>query len=158
MVHAHTRYDYRVENPGHSTENCTTFKHKVQDLINDVKLNFEDLDRPVEVKGPSRTNVEMTRQEKETLKEANFGKAAMPKEKVPIAKVRRNEAGSSSTLEGSKERSCEPNGEEEKKVLQDLVQNLERILNEQNEYIIMLRREHNGQTLKQRWTPRSGDA
>ena len=82
----------------------------------------------------------------------------MPKEKVPIAKVRRNETGSSSTTEGSKERSCEPNGEEKKKMLQDLVQNLERILNEQNEYITSLRKEHDGQTLKRGWTPRNGDA
>ena len=67
----------------------------------------------------------MTRQEKKIAKEANFGKAVMPKKKVPIAKVRKNEAGSSSTTEGSKERSCEPNGDEEKKVLQDLVRNLE---------------------------------
>ena len=77
----------------------------------------------------------------------------MPKEKVPIAKV-----GSSSTTEGSKERSCEPNGEEEKLVLQDLVRNLERILNEQNEYITTLRGEHNGQSLKRRWTSGNGDA
>ena len=97
-------------------------------------------------------------QEKETPKKANFEKAEMPKEKVPIAKVCKSEAGSSSTAEGSKERSCEPNGEEEKKMLQDLVQNLEQILNEQNEYIIVLREEHNGQTLKRGWTPGNGDA
>ena len=77
----------------------------------------------------------------------------MPKEKVPIAK-----AGSSSTTERSKEQSCEPNGEEEKMMLQDLVRNLERILNEQNEYITTLRGEHNSQSLKRRWTPRNGDA
>ena len=77
----------------------------------------------------------------------------MPKEKVPIAK-----ASSSSTTEGSKERSCEPNGEEEKIVLQDLVRNLERILNEQNKYITTLRVAHNGQSLKQRWIPGNGDA
>ena len=77
----------------------------------------------------------------------------MPKEKVPIAK-----AGSSSTTEGSKERSREPNGEEEKMMLQDLVRNLERILSEQNEYITTLRGEHNGQSLKRRWTPENGDA
>ena len=56
------------------------------------------------------------------------------------------------TTEGLKERLRELNGEEEKKTLQDLVQNLKRMLNEQNEYITMLRGEHNGQTLKQRWT------
>ena len=95
----------------------------------------------------------MPKQEEETPKEANFGKTTMPKEKVPIAKT-----GSSSTTEGSKERSCELNGEEEKMVLQDLIRNLERILNEQNEYITTLRGEHNGQSLKRRWTPGNGDA
>ena len=52
----------------------------------------------------------MPKQKEETPKEANFGKATMPKEKVPIA-----EAGFSSTTERSKERSCEPNTEEEEK-------------------------------------------
>ena len=82
----------------------------------------------------------------------------MPRDKVPIAKVRRNEADCSSTIEGSKEQPCEPNGEEKKKTLQDLVQNLERMLNERNEYITTLREEHNGQTLKRRWTPEGGDS
>ena len=45
------------------------------------------MDRLVEVKDPSRTKVEMTRQEKKIAKQANFGKAVMPKEKVPINKV-----------------------------------------------------------------------
>ena len=75
-------------------------------------MKFEDLDRPVEVENSFRTKVEMTKQEKETLKEVNFKKATMPKEKVSIAK-----AGSSSTTKGSKERLCEPNEEEEKRVL-----------------------------------------
>ena len=78
----------------------------------------------------------------------------MPKEKVPIAK-----ASSSSTTEGLKERPCKLDKEEEEKmVLQDLVQNLERILNEQNEYITTLRGEHNGQSLKRRWNLRNDDA
>ena len=122
-------------------------------MINDRKLTFEDLDGPAEVKDPSWTKVEISKQKKKILKEANFVKTTMPKKKVPITKV-----GSSSTTEGSKERSCEPNGEEEKMVLQDLVRNLERILNEQNEYITTLRGEHNGQSLKRRWTPGNGDA
>ena len=134
-------------------ENCTSLKSKVQELINDGKLTFEDLDRSAEVKDPSRTKVGIPKQKEETPKEANFGKTIMPKEKVPIAK-----ASFSSTTEGSKERSCEPNGEEEKMVLQDLVRNLKRILNEQNEYITTLKGEHNGQSLKRRWTSGNGDA
>ena len=112
----HTRCNYYGENPGHPTKNCTALKHKVQDLINDGKLTFKDLDRPTEVEDLSRTKVEMTKQEEKTLNEANFGKTTMPKEKVPIAKT-----GSSSTTERSNEQLCEPNTEEEKRVLQDLV-------------------------------------
>ena len=56
-------------------------------MINDGKLKFKDLDGPAEVEDLSRAKVEMTRQEKKIAKEANFGKATMPKEKVPIAKV-----------------------------------------------------------------------
>ena len=75
-------------------------------------MKFEDLDRLVEVEDSSRTKVEMMKQKNETPNKANFGKSTVPKEKVPIAK-----AGSSSTTKGSKERSCEPNREEEKKLL-----------------------------------------
>ena len=66
---AHTRCVYHDGNLGHPTENCTALKHKVQDLINDGKLTFEDLDRPAEVKDLSRTKVEMTKQEKERSEE-----------------------------------------------------------------------------------------
>ena len=71
------------------------------------------MDGSAEVEDPSRTKIEVPKQKEETPKEANLEKATMPKEKVPIAK-----AGSSSTMERSKERSCEPNMEKgEKKVL-----------------------------------------
>ena len=100
----------------------------------------------------------MIRQEEKTPREIGSEKTTMQRDEVPIAKVWRSEVGFSSTTERSKEWSGEPNGEEEKKVLQDLVQNLERTLNKQNKYITTLRREHNGQILKWRWTPRSGDA
>ena len=55
----HTRCDYHGGNPGHPTKNYTALKYKVRDLINDRKLKFEDLDRPVEVEDSSRTKVEM---------------------------------------------------------------------------------------------------
>ena len=76
---------------------------------------FEELNGPAEVDDPSRAKVEMARQEKETSREASLGKAAMPKEKVSITKVQKSEAGSSSTTEESKGRSCELSGEEKKK-------------------------------------------
>ena len=72
-------------------------------MINDGKLKFEELDGPAEVEDPSRAKVEMPRQEKEAPRGARLGKAAIPKEKVPIAKVQKNEAASSSSTEGSKE-------------------------------------------------------
>ena len=36
--------DYHSGNRGHSTENCTSLKRKVQDLINKGELTFEDED------------------------------------------------------------------------------------------------------------------
>ena len=84
---AHTRCDYHFKNPGHSTKNCTALKRKVQDLINEGKLKFEKSDGPAEVEHPFRAKVEMSRQEKEAPRRARLGKAAIPKEKVPIAKV-----------------------------------------------------------------------
>ena len=56
-------------------------------MINDEKLTFEELSGSTEVKDPSRAKVEMARQEKETPRKASPGKAAMPKERISIAKV-----------------------------------------------------------------------
>ena len=67
----------------------------------------------------------MRKQEKKALREASFGKATMPRDKVPVAKIRKSEAGCSMTIEGSKERLHKHNEDEEKKVLQDLAQDLE---------------------------------
>ena len=70
------------------------------------------------------------------------------KEKGPIVKT-----DSSSTTEGSKERSCEPNTEkEEKMVLRELAQDLERMFIKQNECITTFREEHNSMSLKRRRT------
>ena len=91
-------------------------------------------------------------------KEDKFRESCNPRDKVPIAKIKKSEAFYSSTTEESKEKPYGPNGEDEKKALQDLVWNLERMLNEQNEYITTHKREHNGQTLKRRWTPKGSDA
>ena len=94
----------------------------------------------------------MTRQKRETPKEASTEKAKMPMDRVPIAKTGRSEAGWSQTTEGSKEQLWEPIEEKEKKALQDLVQNLEPMLDDQNKYITTLRGEHNSTTLKWRRT------
>ena len=108
-------------------------------MINDGKLKFEDLDRPVEVEDLSRVKVEIARQKHETPRKADLEKVAMPKKKVPIVEVRRSEVGSLSTTEGLKERSCEPN-------------------REQNERVTTLIKEHNPRTLKRRRTLGSNEA
>ena len=103
--------------------------------------------RPVEVEDSSRTKVKIPRQKEETPKEVNFEKAIMSKEKVPIA------------TEGSKERSYEPNTEEEeKKMLQKLAEGLERMSVEQNEYVTMLKEERNLRSLKRKRTLGSDEA
>ena len=127
-------------------------------MINDGKLKFEKLDEPAEVEDPSRAKFEMLRQEKEASKGARLRKVAISKEKVHIAKVRKNEVGSSPTTEESKERSCEPNGEQEKNMLQDSAQGFEKMFVEQNECVITLIEEHNLRTLKRRQTLGSDEA
>ena len=56
-------------------------------MINDEKLKFEKSNGPAEVEDPSKAKVEMLRQEKKAPRGASLRKAAIPKEKVPIAKV-----------------------------------------------------------------------
>ena len=121
-------------------------------MIEEGKLKFEELNGPAEVKDPSRTKVEILRQEKEALKGARLGEAAILKEKIPIAKVQKNKTGSSSTTKRSKERSCEPNGEQEKNTLQDSAQGLEQMFVKQNECVTTLKEEHKSRTLKRRRT------
>ena len=105
------RCDYHFGVPCHSIEDCTIFKNKVKNLIEEGKLKFEKSDGPTKVEYPSRAKAKMTRQEKEAPREAVFKKATMPKEKVPITKIGRSGAGCSLATKGSKKRSCEPNGE-----------------------------------------------
>ena len=119
-------------------------------MIEEGKLKFEKSDELTEVEYPSRAKAKITRQEKEAPSEAIPKKAAMTKEKVPIAKVRKNEGSSSSTTEGLKERSCKPNREREKNRLQDSTQGLKQMFVEQNECVTTLIEEHNSRTLKRR--------
>ena len=59
---ADARCDYHARNPGHSLENCTALKYKVQELIQDGKVKFDELD---EVKHSllifSKTKEDMTK-------------------------------------------------------------------------------------------------
>ena len=55
------RCDYHSGVPGHSIEDCTNFKNKVQNLIEEGKLKFEKSDELAEVEYPSREKAKMTR-------------------------------------------------------------------------------------------------
>ena len=57
----------------------------------------------------------MIRQEEKALREVGSGKVTISRDEVSIAKEKRGEASGSLTIEGSKERLCKPNKEEEKK-------------------------------------------
>ena len=72
---------------GHFVEDCSALKRRVQSLIREGKLKFEELDGPVGVEYPSGTKAKITRQEKEAPREAVSKKAAMPKEKIGRAHV-----------------------------------------------------------------------
>ena len=110
------RCDYHAGNQGHSIENCSSLKREVQSLIKEGKLKFEESDGPVGVEDPSRAKTKMRRQEKEALRKASFGKVTMPRDKVPVAKIKKNEVGCSMATKGSKERLREHNEEKKKKV------------------------------------------
>ena len=101
----------------------------------------------------------MARQKHGTPRETSLGKAAMSNEKVPIVEIQKSEEGSSTTTERSKERPCKlDKEEEEKKVLQELAQDLERMFVKQNECVTTPKEEHNSRTLKRRRTLGSDEA
>ena len=58
---AKVRCNYHAKNPGHSIKNCSALKSKVQSLIKDGKLKFEESDVPVGVEDPSKAKTEMGR-------------------------------------------------------------------------------------------------
>ena len=126
-------------------KNCSALKRKVQSLIRERKLKFEESDGPVGVEYSSGTKAKMTRQEKGAPREAVSKKAAMPEERVPITKTGRSETDCSLTTEGSKERSCKPNERQEKNTFQGSTQGLKRMPVKRNEC-----EEQNLQTLKRR--------
>ena len=66
---ADARCDYHARIPGHSTENCNTFKYKVQDLIKFGKLKFEESNGPTVVENLSEAKAEMIRQEEKAPNE-----------------------------------------------------------------------------------------
>ena len=86
-------------------------------MINLGKLKFEESNEPAGVEDLFGAKIETTKQEEKTPREIGSRKMAIRRDEVSISKVERGEAEGSSTIEGSKERSCEPNGEEKKKML-----------------------------------------
>ena len=127
-------------------------------MINDGKLTFEDLDGPAEVKDPSRAKVEIARQEHGVPKKASLGKAAIPRDEVPIVKVGKDRASGSLTIEGLKAQLYGSTIEEEEKTLQCMMRKLALMLKEQKEYAVMLREEYHRQTPRQGRTLENDDA
>ena len=138
--------DYHVGNPGHSLKNWTTFKYKVQKLIQDGKVKFEKLNEQDEV-GHSLLNF-------------SRAKGGMTKGNQDD-KIKRKGVGCSSTTLKPKEQPYEAVGakaepmewkkeclQEEMKTLQNLIQNLEQIFNEKKKYVTALRGEHNRRIMK----------
>ena len=121
--------DYHAGIPGHSIENCNAL-NKVQDLIKLGKLKFEESNGSAGVEDLFKAKVEMIRQEEKAPKEVGFEKVAISRDEVSIAKDKRGEASGSLTTKGSKERLCKPSKEEEKKMLQHMIRELELMLKE----------------------------
>ena len=99
MYDVNIRCDYHFGVPSHLIEDCTIFKNKVQNLIEEGKPKFEKSNKSTEVKYPSKAKAKMTRREKKAPREAVSKKATMPKEKVPITKTGRSGAGYSLATE-----------------------------------------------------------
>ena len=139
---AHTRCEYHGGNSSYPTKNCIALKYRVQELINDGKLTFEDLDGPVEIKDPSKAKVKIARQEHGVPREASLGKVAIPRDEIPIAKVERDGASGSLTTEGSKAQLYDSNIEKEEKTFQCMMRKLVLMMKEQKEYTATLREEY----------------
>ena len=86
--------------------------------------------------------MEIARQKHGAPREASLEKAAIPRDRVPITKVEKDEASGSLTTEGSEERLCEPNEEEENKMLRCMIQKLGQMMKEQKEFSTALRKEN----------------
>ena len=102
--------------------------------------------------------MEIARQEHGVPRKASPGKAAIPRDKVPIAKVGKDGASGSLTTEGSKAQLYGSNIEEEEKTLQCMMRKLELMLKEQKEYAATLREEYHRQTPGQGQTSKNDDA
>ena len=75
----------------------------------------------------------IARQKHGASREASIGKATIPRDEVPIAKDRKDEANGSRTTEGWKAKLYGSNIEEEEKTLQCMMRKLELMLKEQKE-------------------------
>ena len=66
------RCDYHARIPGHSIEDCNTFKYKVQNLIKVGKLKIGESNRPAGVEDSFRAKTKVIRQKKKPPKEGKF--------------------------------------------------------------------------------------
>ena len=80
-------------------------------------MKFKELDGSVGVEDLFEAKAEMIWQEKKSPREVGSRKAVIRRDEVSISKVERGKEEGPLTTEGSEERSCEPNGEEKKKML-----------------------------------------
>ena len=139
---ADARCDYHARNPGHSLENCTAFKYKVQELIQDGKVKFDEQDE-IRHSLPffSRIKEDVSkgsREDKIKGKDVGCSSTNLKLEKQPLEVV-----GAKFVLGEGKE-DC---SHEEKKKLQNLIQNLEQMFNEQKEYVTAFRGKHDRQIM-----------
>ena len=86
-------------------------------MINLGKLKFKESNEPIGVEDLYGAKAETTRQEEKASREIGSWKAIIRRDEVSISKVERGKVEGSSTTERSKERLCELNREEEKKML-----------------------------------------
>ena len=139
---ADARCDYHAGNPGHSLENCTALKYKVQELIQDGKVKFDEQDK-VKHSLPifSRIKEDVSkgsREDKIKGKDVGYSLTNLKLEKRPLEAV----GAKFEQMEGKED--CL---HEEKKTLQNLIQNLEKMFNEQKEYVTSFRGEHDRQIM-----------
>ena len=72
-------------------------------MIEEGKLKFEESSGPAGVEDLSRVKAKVMRQEKEAIREVSSEKTVIPRDGVPIFKIRKNETVCSSTIKESKE-------------------------------------------------------
>ena len=98
---------------------------------------------------------EMSAAMKRSQNDGTKGKGTLYSSATKKTEKQPNEVVKARVKIGEEKKEC---SHEEKKTLQNLIQNLEQMFNEQKEYVTTLRGEHDRQILKQRQTLGGDDA